>query len=39
MENHEGRATQPIDAIDIANFLGCAGGVVIGIEPLNKGSN
>ena len=39
MKNHEGRAAQPIYAIDIADFLHCAGGVIVGIKPLNQGSD
>jgi ABC-type uncharacterized transport system substrate-binding protein len=34
-----GSAAQPVYAIDIADFLHCAGSVIVGIKPLNQGSD
>ena len=39
MKNQEGSAAQPVYAIDIADFLLCAGSVIVGIKPLNQGSD
>jgi hypothetical protein len=36
VEDDKRQATEPVDTVNVANFCRRAGGVIVGIEPLNK---